>query len=178
MLPSLQVGGFCMKRILIKKLVVLLCVGISLMSLSCGSTAGTVWDDSVPPEQRAKIYFAYFEPTSYNQMPVNKKTGLVVSFPAGNAAFQGDVNWFVPGWVEDEMGTHRFRAKDVGFSCKLEGGKEYYIIVTNKEEKNRLIWGIELYNDVIKNRVGLPPKEKLIGFIPFNPPVISPLFGK
>jgi hypothetical protein len=143
---------------------------IAFAVFSC-STAGTVWDDSVPLEQSAKIVFVYFEPTSYNRIIVDKKEFKIVTIPAGAAEFEGDVAWFDYG----ANVRYDFRVEDAVFSCKLEGGKEYWACVSykyNEEAKNR-IWGISLYNDEIKNRIGFPGDDKLVGFIPFNPPVIS-----
>jgi hypothetical protein len=130
-----------------------------------------VWDDSIPPEQSAKIAFIFFEPKSYNRIIVDKKEFRIVTIPAGTVEFTGDIAWFGYG----ANVRYDFDVKDAVFSCKLEGGKEYWALVSfeySEETKNRL-WGIKLYNDEIKVRVGYPDDDKLVAFIPFNPPVIS-----
>ena len=144
---------------------------IVLVTLSCGSTKGTVWDDSVPAEQSAKIMFLYFEPTSYNRILVNKKDFRVVFIPAGPAEFGGDIAWYSYGGNTKYI----FESKDAAFTCKLEAGEEYWAVVTYKrdEEKKRRVWGINLYKDEIKVRVGYPSEDKLVAFIPFDPPVVS-----
>jgi hypothetical protein len=152
-----------------KKIGVLFCgLLFVLIAFSC-STTGTVWDDSVAPEESAKIAFYNFDPTSYNQIRVEKFR--FVTIPAGLAEFSGDVAWSSnAGYVR-----YYFNSKDAVFSCKLEGGKEYWAIAGYQyDEKNEArIWGIFLYNDAIKVRIGFPGEDKLVGFIPFNPPVIS-----
>jgi hypothetical protein len=150
-----------------KKLVFVSGAVLSVLLMFSCSTTGTVWDESVPPERSAKILFNYYKPKSYNGITFNKRNFTIVTLPAGDAAFIGDISW---GNV-----SYSFSAKNAAFSCKLEGGKEYWAVVSfeyNKDAKRR-IWGIRLYNDVIKLRVGFPPEDKLLGFIPFDPPVIS-----
>jgi hypothetical protein len=133
---------------------------------------GIAGDNLVPFEQSAKIVFVYFEPTSYNQITVNKKEFRIVTLPAGAAEFVGDVAWF------EYMGPniqYNFDTKGAVFSCVLEGVKEYWAVVGYKfnEDNKTRTWGIYLYDDKIRNRIGFPGDEKLVGFIPFNPPVIS-----
>jgi hypothetical protein len=154
-----------------KKFVFVFCAVLAVLLMVSCSTAGTVWDDTVPLEQSAKIVFSFYEPTSYNSIAVNKKDFRLVTIPAGNATFTGDVAWF---WYAGNV-RYNFEAKDAVFSCKVEGGEEYWAVVGYKydEDAKQKIWGIHLYNDVIKVRVGFPGEDKLVGFIPFNPPVIS-----
>jgi hypothetical protein len=138
--------------------------------VSCATT-GTVWDDTIPPEQSAKIVFFYYEPTSYNGITINKKDFELVTIPAGTSEFVGDVAW----WWYGGNTRYYFDAENAGFSCTLEGGKEYWAVVGYEydEQKKAKIWGIRLFNDVIKIRIGFPDKDKIVGFIPFDPPVLS-----
>jgi hypothetical protein len=153
-----------------KKMGYRVCI-ISFVFIMLSCATGSVWDASVPPEQSAKIAFSFFEPTSYNQVPVNKNDFAIVTIPAGPAEFSGDIAWM-------SYGAHtrlNFNVKDAVFSCELERGKEYWAVVVSKfDEHNKFyVWGINLYNDEIKLRVGFPDNDKLVGFIPFNPPIIS-----
>jgi hypothetical protein len=144
----------------------------ALLVFSCSSfLKGTVWDDSIPPERSAKVIFFFYKPKSYNGITVNTRDFRIVTLPAGNATFTGDVVW---GQRAGNV-QYNFRTKDAVFSCKLEEGKEYWATVYYEYDKDtkRRTWGIYLYNDVIKIRVGYPDDDKLVGFIPFNPPVIS-----
>ena len=152
---------------------------ITLITLSCGSLQGKIWDESVPLEQCSKIAFFGFLPKSYNQMSVNPKDFGVVTIPSGVSVFSGDVKYSEQGpKIGNSWIYYTFSAENVTFSCRLEAGKEYWAIIgyeDNYERKN-LIWGIRLYEDKIKTRVGNPPKETLVGFIPFNPPAYSDHF--
>ncbi|MDR1506007.1 MAG: hypothetical protein LBI67_02790 [Treponema sp.] len=144
-------------------------VVVTLVTLSCLSSLGTVWDDSVPPGESAKIAFVFFEPASYNQIAVNKKDFRVVTVPAGAAEFAGELVYTtVAGNLMQE-----FHAKGAVFSCVLEAGKEYWAWggYTDNEEETVRTWGIRFYEDKIK---GLGPgKGTLVGFIPFDPPITS-----
>ena len=154
-----------------KRSVVIFCVMlIGYTMLSCNTT-GNVWDDTTPPEQSAKIAFVNYEPTSYNGINVDKKQFRLVTLPAGTIDFSGDVNWSSQGYNV----RYYFNAKDAVFSCRLEENEEYWAFVGYKpsDDKKSKIWGISLYKDTIKAKVGGPGDDKLVGFIPFNPPVIS-----
>jgi hypothetical protein len=145
-----------------------LCFVIVLLTISC-STAGTVWDDSIPPEESAKVAFWQFDPTSFNGVPLKLGMLKFLTIPAGNTNFTGDVKWSDSGYNVKYI----FRSEDASFSCNLEGGKEYtaWTGFEYDEENKVRVWGIFFYHDI--RIVGNPPKKKLIAFIPFNPRVLS-----
>ena len=145
-----------------------ICTVWALMLFSC-SSSGTVWDDTIPPEQSVKIAIYYFKPTSFNGMPIKMGTLALLTLPAGDISLEGNVNH-----QETEYNVrYVFKFEGAVFSCNLEGGKEYTALVGRRFDKEiaRNVWGIELYRDLLM--VGYPQKEKLITFIPFDPPVIT-----
>ena len=164
-MKNLQITGF-----------IIILFSVMGMAISC-STTGAVWDESTPPEQSAKIYFAYMKPTAYNGIlfdPKDGKVGIgcnyIYTFPAGKVDFSGDVDWEGSGGYNT---TLTFKYQNTAFTCNLAANEEYWAYVSyqpTEDRKNR-IWGVNLYNQEIK--VTTPKKENLIGFIPFNPPVIS-----
>ncbi|MDR0388792.1 MAG: hypothetical protein LBH73_01835 [Spirochaetaceae bacterium] len=113
-----------------------------------------------------------FEPKGYNGITVEKKKFAFVTIPAGQAEFLGDIVWFT--YVGPNI-RYNFSAKDAVFSCTLEAGKEYWAVAGYKlnDDNASRTWGIYLYDDKIKARVGFPGDDKLVGFIPFNPQVLS-----
>jgi hypothetical protein len=145
-----------------------MCAVWALMVFSC-SSSGTVWDDTIPPEQSTKIVFYFFEPTSYNGMPLKMGTLRLLTIPAGDISIEGNINHY------EDVSRVRFTFKLEGaiFSCNLEGGTEYTALVNHKYDKeiHRTVWGMELYRDL--QMIGYPPEEKLITFIPFDPPVLT-----
>lgn len=137
---------------------------IILTAVSC-STTGFVWDNTLPPEQSAKIWFLYFTPKTYNGVDFPSKV-YMTTLPAGNAEFSGDIDWY------NDVGNIRyhFTAKDVVFSYNLEGGKEYSAVVSREHIEGAIedVWGIGFYRD-IKTFIGnKPPKDRLVEFIPFQ----------
>jgi len=159
-----------------KKASLLICVVFfACIVCSCASyLEGIVWDESIPPEQSAKICFWNYWPTSYNGINLNVKRNkfYIAVFPAGEAEFSGDVFWSDNGYYVRTT----FQAKDAGFSCNFEAGEDYWAVVEyeyNRDTKRR-IWGISLYKEKIRIKVGLPdPKNRVGGFIPFDPPIVS-----
>jgi hypothetical protein len=150
-----------------KKIGLVLCIILFGCVMSSCLTS-FVWDDTIPPEESARIWFIYFIPTSFNGININPKANVSV-LPAGNTEFSGNVRWSEGGGYV----TFRFNANDAAFSCNLEGGKDYTALVIyeyNQEIKKR-VWGIGLYRDITNGR--WPGKDRLIAFIPFDPPVLS-----
>ena len=150
----------------------------AVMAFSC-STTGSVYDNSTPPEQSTKVFFYCFKPTAYNGIlfePKDGRVGLwgsnyIITFPAGKIDFSGDINWA----SSSGNVNYSFEYPNAAFSCKVEAGKEYWAMVAyemTEDNKNR-IWGINLYDEEIRVKVGWPSKDNLIVFIPFDPPVIS-----
>jgi hypothetical protein len=165
---------------LVRKIPLLGVICAMLMLGACSSTGfrGFVWDDTVPPEQSATVFFWCYSPTSYNGVDVNPKDFRhYVRLPAGTSEFVGDVKWSgnTRQTVRMNLLTETFEKKDTVFSCNLEGGQEYMAVVTYTydEETKMRHWGIGLYRE-IKSFVGdTPPRERLVAFILFDPPVLS-----
>ena len=148
-----------------KKISILLTFTV-ILGASCATyppSAKTVWDDSLPPEQTANIFFIFYKPTGYNNSSLGKKSNKVVSIPAGFTKFTGDIDYSAR-WRGIKV---KFKEKDANFSCTFEGGKEYWAVVEYWNGK----WGIDLFEDEIKQRLDFPPHKTLIGFIPFDPPI-------
>jgi hypothetical protein len=149
-----------------KKNGLLLLIPVILLIISCGTLKGKVWDDSIPLEQTAKIVFMEFEVNTYNGIPVNKENFVCVFIPAGNAEFSGTA------WAMIYAGNYKITTlvSNAVFKCHLEAGEEYWAGAGTQWDENikKHIWGIYLYKDKIKLRIGNPPKEKRI-FIPFDP---------
>jgi len=146
------------------------------IAASC-STAGAVWDDSTPPEQSAKIYFSDFKPAAYNGTLFDSTDGKVgfgcnyiFTFPAGNVDFSGDIDWSRRG----TNSTLIFEHHNAAFSCDLGANEEYlaYVIYKISDDKKSRIWGVNIYNQRPPKN-GVPNRDNFIGFIPFDPPVIS-----
>ena len=158
--------------------VILVCT-ILLVLASCGSMSASmatmveswliVWDESVPPEQSSKVFFYMFIPTSYNGILMEKNKKSYYMFPAGTAEFTGDVEW----WQQAGYNKYFFDYKDAVFSLAMEEEKTYTAWVGFKyseDEKNK-IWGVYLHEGIkVTNST---KDESYIGFIPFDPPVIS-----
>jgi hypothetical protein len=107
-------------------------------------------------------------------MEVDKKEFAVVTIPSGPSEFSGDIRWY---WPAGNI-TYTFSADDIIFSYRLEAEKEYWAVVSYRLDENteKLVWGINMYTETIKLRVGFPPDDKLVAFIPFSPPVITDNF--
>ena len=153
------------------------------ITFSCSSTSyydeSTKWDPSLPREQGATIFFYRYEPTSYNGINVDKKAFRLVTIPAGIAAFSGDLNWSQQRSLSlNTTGTYYvLTEKDTGFSCTLEGGKEYWIFTGCREmDDQNLVFGVYLAEEEIRAKAGAP--DNIIGFFPFDPPIITPPFSQ
>ena len=158
-----------------------ICAMLALGACSSTGFRGFVWDDTIPPEQSATVFFMYYSPTSYNGISVDPKDfRAYVRLPAGTSEFVGNIKWSgnnTMGWSGNNtiLYTNTFNKEDAVFSCNLEGGEEYMAVVTYEynEEANVRLWGIGLYRG-IKSFVGdVPPRDRLVAFILFDPPVMS-----
>jgi hypothetical protein len=136
--------------------------------LALGSASkGFVMDESLPPEESAKIWFWCFVPKNYNGIDLPEKT-YVATIPAGEATFAGDIAWSSQGYNV----TYTYNEKDVVFSYNFEGGKEYTAAVYQDQVEGMrdLVWGIGIFRE-LKTWIGdRPPKDRLIEFIPFARP--------
>jgi hypothetical protein len=139
----------------------------ALLGVSCATfppRSGTVIDDTIAPEETATIYFMFFRPDSYMNNPVNRRRSRLISVPAGDAQFTGEIKYRAR-WGGVRV---RFREKDARFVHEFEGGKEYWAIVDFWNGR----WGLNLYEEEIKKRISLPLHRTHIGFFPFDPPVV------
>jgi hypothetical protein len=154
------------KRLALHWVTILAIAFFAFLAISSASTPYPMWDETIPPEQSAKIWFVDFTPKSYNGMDVPEKMKLA-TWPAGDATFSGDIDWsYTMNYILFEV-KHIVREKDVLFSCNLEGGQMYYARVgfePDRELNSPTSLGIRLYKEGTK-------RENLIAFIPFDPPM-------
>ena len=142
-----------------------LVLGVLIVLCSC-VTSPTVFDETLPVEQTARIYlYPGLEVKAYNGIEVPFKTSLFgsitsewrdVILPAGEAEFLLD--------VDHRVGDLYFRARNVAFRYTFEAGKHYSIVVstsTNDEDD----WGALIYDQA--PQIGWPKKSNLIAFVPF-----------
>ena len=169
-----------------KKAGFVLCViMLGCTMLSCAAIyKGMIWDESIPPEQSAKVAFWNFVPESYNGIKFDSKEAhvggfvfYVITLPAGVATFTGRIEWY-SAYTARAGGGYRQDSviiNDLAFSCRLVGGKEYYLITdtTRDEENHNYVWEIHQYDHKIP-AVTLPSGEEfLVAIIPFDPPVAT-----
>jgi hypothetical protein len=126
-----------------------------VLAASC-STTGTVWDESVPPEQSADVWFGMGMIKSYNGITIDKKRQTHIVIPEGEANIGLDV-YITHGGVT-------FLMQDMEITCYLEGGKEYTILGAVKDGQ----WGVNLYDGMIKIIIGNNIPNTILEFIPFE----------
>jgi hypothetical protein len=129
---------------------------VLVLAASC-STAGAVWDESVPPEKSATVRFGWGTIKSYNGISITRKRQGVITIPEGEAIIGLEIYTL----YENVM----FHLRGMEFTCYLEGGKTYTVIGETKDE----LWGVGLYEGKVKAVVG----KKYVGgtlleFIPFK----------
>jgi hypothetical protein len=136
-----------------------LIVGASVLAVlvvlgACITTKPVVFDESIPPEETADIFFMFLKPTSYNGIALKKWRQTITNqrIPQGEAVFVVDIDHpYVSG-------------RDFVFAFNFEGGKEYYIIYVESDD----VYGVNVYNSHPAFS-GYPanPKDTLIAFVPF-----------
>jgi hypothetical protein len=175
--------------------------------ISCMTAKPVVLDDSVPPEQSASIVLGYYTIKSFNQVEVNREKLKIVTVPAGDVTFTGDIDWvgdatksgtyiyFGSGVGGPPHRTFVIEAKDIGLSCTLEPGKEYWglfgpyreemwvalniwsedVWKPEEEMDEPVVWGIYLIERGITKKADVPLKDSpLVGFLQFDPPLVTP----
>jgi hypothetical protein len=110
-----------------------------------------VFDESFAPEETARLYFVYLNPTSYNGIEVNKRKWVRPNIPQGDALFVVDIN------------SPDTRGKDFGFAFNFEGDKDYCIIFAVSDDD---LYGVNIYNTP-PSFGRWPSPDTLIAFIPF-----------
>jgi hypothetical protein len=133
-------------------LTALKCAGIFAALAVLGScvTEPVVFDETIPPEETATVFFAFLQPTAYNGIPVDKKKWVRTKIPQGEASF-----------VVDVYGPVRGSGFIINYT--FEGGKEYCLYFAQKDD----LFGVDVYNAPLP-KVNWPPRETLIGFVPFE----------
>ena len=105
-------------------------IGISaFLVLSCATSVGIVFDDSLPVERSSQIYITNIGSVSaYNGIAVDwKKLGLkTVQIPAGET----ELLW---GEISTLHGGTTYKGKDMLWGCSLKPNKKYYFSLAFKD---------------------------------------------
>jgi hypothetical protein len=134
-----------------KRLITGVCALALMAALGSCITNPVVFDEAIPPEETASLFFVYLQPTSYNGIAVDKKKWIWTNIPQGDAVFVVDIE---SGYTS---------GKDFVFSFNFEGGKEYCLIYTQSDDE----YGVNIY-DSGRPVLTFPPENKLITFVPFT----------
>jgi len=127
-----------------KKLWVL--AGSVLLFFSCvtSNTVGTVFDDSIPVEQTAQIWFWNAGTiTAYNDITVNWKeqfgSAKTIQIPAGDTLLIWD--------IKAGNGYAYYRGKDIAFRYNFLPQKKYLLMFGSKydEAEEKVILGFRVY---------------------------------
>ena len=146
---------------------------LALFSVGCASTGdGTystkgleVWDDSIPDEECAVIYFSGYYPTAYNMIALKAKepSGWTTfasdyrKIPAGETAFLGNIH---SSYVDYRSRSEiKIRVKDVDFTYNFLPGKYYYVYIRPFAQDNKLHLALEIFDDLEKY-MGYPWPKK------------------
>jgi hypothetical protein len=129
---------------------------------SCLITKPMVFDEAIPPEETASLFFVDLQPTSYNGIPLKKRSNPLIKqitnqyIPQGEAVFVVDIE------------SVRTKGKDFVFSFNFEGGKEYYV----EYEQSGDEYGVYIYNShplfFFENPFPANAKDTFIAFVPFT----------
>jgi hypothetical protein len=140
---------------------------------SCASIVEkTIWDESVPLEDCAQLYFSggfvYFEPETYNGITINKRAfeNKLVYLPAGQSSFTGtgfhqrQIVGVFSLWV-----TYRIN-DGISFSYNFQAGEKYTVTLEMIEDGSReRHYGIHIYNDI---NYSIPRREFLLTVFPIT----------
>jgi hypothetical protein len=158
-------------------LFILLFFGACASTGSKYSTKYIAWDDSLPDEECAIIYFWGYNPTAYNGMSwklrETPKIGVAVAYikiPAGKSTFTGDVQNF---YNFNNFEFH-LSAKDVEFDYTFLPGEYYHVYVkadisTDQKfilgkmiDRNKLhiSMSMSIYGDDLRSYMGFPFPKK------------------
>jgi hypothetical protein len=102
---------------------ILVLAGLSiLLFFSCKTTAGIVFDDSVPLEQSAWIECSIGTITGYNGIAVNweQDSGKMVQIPAGDTLLEWNVS--------TRSGNTNYSGKDMLLRYDFQAQKQYFFI--------------------------------------------------
>jgi len=100
---------------------ILVLAGLSiLLFFSCKTTAGIVFDDSVPLEQSAQIFCSIGTITGYNGIAVNweQGSGKIVQIPAGDTLLEWNIS--------TRYGNTNYSGKDMLLRYNFQPQKRYY----------------------------------------------------
>ena len=125
---------------------------IAALFIACSITP-KVFDDSLPEDEQATIYFSGVIPTSFNGIGLEKNTNYL-KIPGGSTEFVCNISW--------RSGNTIYSGEDAIFRYTFEKNMEYCAYFNIKDS----LWGVDVYNAPLQ-KIGWPPKNTLIGFVPF-----------
>ncbi|GMO46520.1 MAG: hypothetical protein Ta2G_01740 [Termitinemataceae bacterium] len=135
-----------------KKIILWVLPLFTLLFVTSCKSAPIVWDDTIPLEQTAGVYFYSMLPTAFNGVGVKWKPYKMIRIPAGDAKFTVNV-------ISD-----RYTINDAIFSFRFDSGTDYKIgFGTREVAGGRLIVGASVYKGVKS-----PKESDFIDFIPFE----------
>jgi hypothetical protein len=152
-----------------KNLVLPALFGILLAAVAltgCVSSKAFVWDEDLSEDETAAVNMVTgqsfgtsfgIRAKSYNGIPVEGTYGSF-KIPAGDAEFVADITW------SSASGTTN--GKDLSFSYRFEGGKEYTLIAAYGGERGNDPM-ISIYSGHLAG-LSMPPKENLLDEIVFQ----------
>jgi hypothetical protein len=116
-----------------------LCVPVlAMLFFSCSTSAGVVYDESVPLEESSWINIGNLGTvTGYNGIAVNWKLRgyKMVQIPAGSTLLEVD--------VYSQLGNTIYQGKGLIFAYNFQPGKQYFISVGREEVSKEL--GLRIY---------------------------------
>jgi hypothetical protein len=133
-----------------------------LLFFSCKTSAGIVFDDSVPVGETAQIFTSNIgDITGYNGITVDWKrkyfSTKTIQIPAGDTLLQfGD--------IKSQSGFITYTGKNIMFRYNFQPQKTYYFLVHEKPEEGT---GLNVYAWDFGERIGVIDKAHLVEFVPF-----------
>jgi hypothetical protein len=134
---------------------------LPLLILSCTTSAGLIYDESIPLEKSTWIGTQNLGTvTGYNGITVNWKqeTGAkMIQIPAGETLLEVDVN--------SAIGNTRYTGKGFLFRYNFQPGKQYLFMAGRDKESDDL--GFHIYAWDIGERIGTYSEKNYDAFSPF-----------
>jgi hypothetical protein len=133
---------------------------LPLLILSCTTSAGIIFDESVPLESSAWISANNFGTiTGYNGITVEwKPMGTkMIQIPAGDALFEVD--------VRSENGYIIYTAKGLIFQYNVMSGKQHLFLASVDKETGD--FGVRVYAWDIGEKIGTYSLDNFVVFVPF-----------
>jgi len=142
-----------------KKFLSLIVISFFLI-LSCSTSVGIVFDDSIPIEKSAEICTYAGTITGYNGIAVNWKPALsnAVQIPSGDTLFEFNIS--------AQYGAIIYKGSGVLFRYNFLPNKKYVLYFTVKDE----VYGLNVYMFEIGEKIPASWKKiekNLTAFVPF-----------